>query len=54
MCDECSRLIKSFSEKVKAGSRSGLQFKIAKKPDYLGDFIKEELPDLYKRAYNEN
>ncbi len=54
LCDECSRLIQSFSEKIKGGSRSGLQFKLAEKPDLLKDLIKEKSPELYKRFYGEN
>ncbi len=54
LCDECSRLIQSFSDKIKGGSRGGLQFKIAEKPDPLKDLIKERSSELYKKFYGEN
>ncbi|MBM4389212.1 MAG: four helix bundle protein [Deltaproteobacteria bacterium] len=44
LCDECSRLLQSFSEKLKGGSRRGIQFKTIKKPNPLDDLIKEHLP----------
>lgn len=52
LCDECSRLIQSFSEKLKGGSRRGLQFKPAAKPDRVKDLIKEAAPEVYKRFYS--
>ncbi len=46
---ECSKLIKSFADKVKGGARGGLQFKHIKKPDSFEKIIKEQglvrLPD---------
>jgi four helix bundle protein len=49
LTDECSRLIQSFAQKVKVGSRRGLQFKHIKKPDNLGfnpdEFGLIRLPD---------
>jgi len=49
LTDECSRLIQSFTMKVKGGARRGLQFKRVKKPDGFGaDFSKNgliRLPD---------
>ena len=51
LCDECSRLIQSFADKVKGGSHRGLQFKQAVKPDPMRDIIKEHSPELYERFY---
>ena len=48
---ECSRLLQSFSEKVKGGMKSGLQFKQAEKVDPLKNFTKERSPDLYEKFY---
>lgn len=53
LTDECSRLIQSFSEKVKAGSRRGLQFKHIKKADLNKEILKEYAPEVYKRFYGE-
>jgi four helix bundle protein len=51
LTDECSRLIQSFSEKLKGGGRRGLQFKRAQAPDRLEEFMKEHAPELYKKFY---
>ncbi len=51
LTDECSRLIQSFSEKVKGGSRRGLQFKHVPKPDPMEDVIRQHAPEVYKRMY---
>jgi hypothetical protein len=51
LCDECSRLIQSFADKVKGGSHRGLQFKQAVKPDPMKAIIKERAPELYERFY---
>ncbi|MAF80347.1 four helix bundle protein [bacterium] len=48
LTDECSRLIQSFTHKVKGGSRRGLQFKQVKKPDQITTLFKKEFPDAYK------
>ncbi len=53
LTDECSRLIQSFSEKVKGGSRQGLQFKRTPPKDPIRDMIKNRNPDLYKRFYEQ-
>jgi four helix bundle protein len=53
LTDECSRLIQSFSDKVKAGSHRGLQFKPSLKEDPLKGLIKEYAPDVYKEFYEE-
>jgi len=50
LVEECSRLISSFSVKVRGG-RMGLQFKPAEKSDVLKEIIKEHSPELYKKFY---
>lgn len=54
LTDECSRLIQSFSEKVKGGSRRGLQFKPVEKPDAIKELIREYTPEVYARRYGNN
>ena len=54
LTDECSRLIQSFSGKVKGGSARGLQFKRVEKPDYAKELLKQHDPEMYKRLYGEN
>lgn len=51
LCDECSRLIQSFSEKVKGGSWRGLQFKGAQKEDPMKEILRQSSPEAYKRFY---
>jgi len=41
---ECSRLLQSFADKVKGGSRPGTQFKRVPRRDPIDDIIKEYLP----------
>ena len=41
LAEECSRLIQSFVQKVKGGSRGGLQFKHVKKPDWFLEHLEE-------------
>ncbi len=53
LTDECSRLIQSFVEKIKGGSRRGLQFKHIEPKDPIKELIKERTPDVYKRIYGE-
>jgi four helix bundle protein len=53
LASECSRLIQSFAQKVKGGSRRGLQFKHIKKIDPTKDIIKQYAPEVYKRFYGE-
>ena len=50
---ECSRLIQSFTEKVKGGSKQGTQFKRVEKTEdtFLEDILKEKSPELYKKLY---
>lgn len=40
LAEECSRLLQSFAEKVKGGSRQGTQFKHVRRHDPLDDLIK--------------
>lgn len=54
LTDECSRLIQSFAEKVKRGSRQGIQFKHVEKPDIVKELIKKHAPDVYKKFYNKD
>src|SRR3989338_4706392 len=54
LTDECSRLIQSFSEKVKGGSRRGLQVKHVPKADPDQEIIKKFAPEVYKRMYGED
>lgn len=51
--DECSRLIQSFAEKVKGGSRPGLQFKHVQPPNRTAEFLKQYAPDVYKKLHPE-
>ena len=48
---ECSRLIQSFSEKVKAGSARGTQFKMIPKIDIGKELLREHAPEVYKQFY---
>ena len=50
---ECSRLIQSFSEKVKGGSRRGLQFKHVPKTNPDKEILKN-FPDIYRRTFCED
>lgn len=57
LTDECSRLLKSFIDKVKTGSHSGLQYKKEKKKDpewekFLEkqDLIEDEYGNLKKKV----
>ena len=51
LTDECSRLIQSFSTKVKGGSMKGEQFKYVKPKDPMEEITKNLDPVLYKRFY---
>lgn len=51
LAEECSRLIQSFAEKVKGGSRRGLQFKHVRKPDPGIEIIRQRAPEVYERLY---
>lgn len=49
---ENSRLIQSFSEKVKGGSSRGTQFKVLDKKDPLEEITKKYSSDLYEKFYS--
>lgn len=42
LTDETSRLIQSFSDRIKSGSRRGLQFKTPQARDWLGEVFENE------------
>mgnify|MGYP001580113393 FL=1 len=50
---ECSRLILSFTEKVKAGARAGTQYKQVEKPDWALEMLKQNAPEIYKQYYQD-
>lgn len=52
LASECSRLIQSFSEKVKKGASAGTQFKKLEKDDPMREILRVQAPDVYKRFYN--
>lgn len=49
--DECSRLIQSFAEKVKGGSRPGLQFKHVERTDPMEEVIRQQFPEIHSKFY---
>lgn len=51
LTDECSRLIQSFVNKVKGGSKQGIQFKKIYKPYDQFEALKQYAPDVYERYY---
>jgi four helix bundle protein len=51
LCDECSRLIQSFAQKVKGSARPGLQFKRVQKEDPMKELLRTTAPEMYKRFY---
>jgi four helix bundle protein len=52
--NDVSRLIQSFVEKVKAGGRSGVQFKAPPRRDEMKEFLREEMtPEQFKQRYPE-
>lgn len=53
LTDECSRLIQSFAEKVKGGSRRGMQFKRIVKPDPFDAILKQHAPEAWARFHPE-
>jgi len=53
LTDECSRLIQSFSYKIKGGSKKGIQFKHVQREDPLKEITRKSSPELYKRFYGE-
>ncbi|MBU2082364.1 four helix bundle protein [Patescibacteria group bacterium] len=53
LAQECSRLIQSFTQKVKGGARQGSQFKRVQKEDPIKELLKTSAPEIYKRFYGE-
>jgi len=51
---ECSRLIHSFTVKIKGGAKSGLQHKQVSKVDPIKEMMKQRAPEVYKRFYGDN
>jgi len=51
LAQECSRLVQSFAEKIKTGSRTGTQFKAVVKPDEAKELFKEINPEMYKKFF---
>ena len=50
---ECSKLIQSFSSKVKGGAMRGAQFKRIKKTDPMKELTRLGAPDVYKKFYKD-
>lgn len=48
---ECSKLIQSFTGKVKKGSSAGTQFKKIEKDDPMKEILRTQAPEVYKRFY---
>jgi four helix bundle protein len=53
LVQECSRLIQSFAQKVKGGSKQGSQFKRVQKEDPMKELLKTTAPEMYERFYGE-
>lgn len=53
LCDECSRLIQSFVQKLKGGAHQGLQFKRVFKEDPMKEILRKSAPDIYNKFYAE-
>ncbi len=51
LTDECSRLIQSFSQKLKGGSARGLQFKHVIPKDPLEEITRQHSPELWQKFY---
>ncbi|MBI2594944.1 MAG: four helix bundle protein [Candidatus Colwellbacteria bacterium] len=49
LTDECSRLVQSFTDKVKGGARKGIQFKQVKRQNPMEAVIKKYLPEAENR-----
>ncbi|MFA5013844.1 MAG: four helix bundle protein [Candidatus Paceibacterota bacterium] len=52
LAEECSRLVQSFSDKVKGNTRQGLQYKKAEKLDPIEEMIKQTAPEVYRKLHN--
>jgi len=53
LAEECSRLIQSFAEKVKGGSRRGTQFRTIKKSDPGAEILKKYAPEIYEKFHKD-
>ena len=51
LVQECSRLIQSFTEKVKMSSMAGSQFKVLQKSDDAKEIFKQINPKMYKKYF---
>jgi len=52
LTDECSRLIQSFAQKMKGGSKHGTQFKHAPPPDRMREFLEQHAsPGIVEKLY---
>jgi len=49
LAQDCSRLVQSFSEKVKTSMRGGTQFKPGEKIDPIKEMTKQLAPEVYKK-----
>lgn len=51
VAEECSRLIATFSKKLKQSKVSGSQYKKEKKKDPLKELTRQHAPEAYERFY---
>ncbi len=51
LASECSRLLQSFTEKVKGGAARGMQYKHIYKPDPSIEMLKKYAPKIYEQYY---
>ena len=51
LAQECSKLIQSFTEKVKMGSRVGTQYKAMEKLDDARELFRQTNPEMYKKYF---
>lgn len=51
LAQDCSRLVQSFAEKVKMGSRAGEQYKVVKAEDETREIFRQTNPEMYKKYF---
>jgi four helix bundle protein len=52
LAEECSKLLQSFSQKVKSGSRPGTQLKYIPPKDRTSEFLKRHVsPETFEKLY---
>ena len=51
LAKECSKLIQSFTEKVKMGARVGTQYKAMEKLDDARELFRQTNPEMYKKYF---